>query len=414
MYHADDHSFKDPVEFLLSRIVCTTAKFLPVVMCALYMSYFGQMQVSRVKAKMKSSCMGGTDNVLEDSSEESVVPAKACTAKACTSAFFRLLMLSLILVFSASMAFKYALASEPNYMSEYLSNLNATTSSATSATFNHTFKQSFPVQLLKKTKQEVLQMLGEYSVGRNGTTGTHTTRSAKSENKAMMIFWWIFIGMVSTMGAMILGIWSLRSSVMVQMRALQPHTILNAGAGQIKRSQLWELVAKVKTVYASKDCIPVECLNLLVQMLLLVGFVEGAVALACVAQKNGDIQKSFGQSPELFLATLGTVVPLAFFVMHAADPLVACNEKLQKCKNELKEIKREFHRHMSVQKENDDERIAAAVECVEQELNDIRPVTLFGLPYSRGSKLVIILVLPACQLGGAMFEGLKILQGKVA
>jgi len=214
------------------------------------------------------------------------------------------------------------------------------------------------------------------------------------------------------MGALIFGIWSFSSAVMFQMRALQPRTILAAGEGQIQRFQLWELVEKVKTVYASKDCIPTECLNLLVRMLLLVGFVEGGVVLAWVAQQNGNVQKSFGQSPELFVATLGTVVPLALIVKQAADPLVACNEKLQKCKSDLKNIKRDFQKCMSLSKTEDKEGINAAVKCVEQELDDICPVTLFGLlPYSRGSKLVILLVLPACQFGGAMVQALKFFHG---
>merc|ERR1719468_260290 len=170
---------------------------------------------------------------------------------------------------------------------------------------------------------------------------------------------------------MVLGIKALSSAVIFQMHALQPRTILENAEGKIRRSQLWELVEKVKTVYASKDCIPCECLNLIVRLLLLVGFVEGGVVLAWVAQRNGDVEKSFGESPELFLATLGTVVPLAFLVMQASDPLVACNEKLQKCKSELKNIKRDFQKCMSLSKTEDKEGIEAAVKCVEQELDDI-------------------------------------------
>jgi len=323
----------------------------------------------------------------------------------------------MILVFSASMAFKYSLASEPAYMREYLTNINAANGSmqATNGSMQATngsmqaaipsfvsSKRSFPAQLLNKTKVFVeegpMHGLGLL---------TNTIR-ADSEFKAMKTFWGVFLGMVFTMGALILGIWSLSSAVMFQMRALQPRTILAAGEGQIQRKQLWELVEKVKTVYASKDCIPTECLNLVVRMLLLVGCVEGGVVLASVAQKNGDFQKSFGRSPELFLATLGTVVPLAFLVMQAADPLVACNEKLKKCKSELKNIKRDFQKCVSLSKTDDTEGIDAAMKCVEQELDDICPVTLFGLlPYSRGSKLVILLVLPACQLGGAIVQALK-------
>jgi len=314
----------------------------------------------------------------------------------------------MVLVFSASMAFKYALASEPKYMRGYLTNINATSDSIQATSDFPSLlgtENSFPAQLRDKTLSFMEQGPMHWW---NVMWGPNASIRATSEFKAMKTFWGVFLGLVFTMGALLLGIWSFSSAVMFQVRALQPRTILAAGEGQIQRSQLWELVEKVKTVYASKDCIPTGCLNVLVRMLLLVGFVEGGVVLAWVAQQNGDVQKSFGQSPELFVATLGTVVPLAFIVKQAADPLVACNEKLEKCKSELKNIKRDFQKCMSLSKTEDQDGIERAVKCVEQELDDLRPATLFGLlPYSRGSKLVILLVFPACQLGGAVVQALK-------
>jgi len=232
---------------------------------------------------------------------------------------------------------------------------------------------------------------------------------------AIRTFWGVFLGLVLTMGAMRRGIWALHSVVMTQMKALQPSVILKAGEGKVQRKQLWKLLETAKTVYASKDCFPAECLSLIVLMFLFVGFVEGGVVLASVVSKNGDVQESFAQSPELFVSTFGTVVPLAFFIMHAAHPLVVCNDKLKTCKNELKMVERDFEKMKTMWSDDKvsssiDAGFEAAVRLVEKELSELRAVTFFGIPYSRGSRLVIILVIPACHLGGAIFQVLKLAQ----
>jgi len=322
----------------------------------------------------------------------------------------------MILVFSASMAFKYALASQPTYMKEFLS---VNTSNPVGSS------NSFPVELLKATV--AADHVVWFSMG--GLT---------PEQYAIKIFWGVFFGLGLTMAAVMQGVGALNSAVMTQMQALQPTEILKAGEGQVQRHQLWKLLEIAKTVYASKDCIPAECLSLTVEMFLIVGFVEGAVALASVVVKHGDIQTSFWHSPELFVTTLGTVVPLAFFIRQAADGLVRCNDKLQKCKRELKVAKRDFEK-MSAMLEEDkevpsadthetpetpdspisptsddmevpafDRGFQAAMTFVEQELDDLRPATFFGLPYSRGSRLVFVVVLPACQLGAALFQALRL------
>jgi len=310
----------------------------------------------------------------------------------------------MILVFSFSMAFKCALANEPSYVTGYLSNMSANNSSV-------------PHSSLVAPLRDLVSLASEPTYGylsnTNSTASTSVPDSWDAFRAFPPIFWKVLSGMVCTMGAMRCAIVCLNLAVMVQMKALQPCEILLAGEGEVKCDQLWRLLEVVKTVYASKDCIPAACLSLIVGTFLIVGFVEGGVVLAWVLHRGDihkiDIHKSFAQSPELFLATLGTVVPLALFIVQAANPLVAFNEKIEKCKTELYVIKRDFQKKCAML-QKDGAGIAAAVDFVEQELRAIRPVTLFGIPYSRGSKLAMLLVIPAVQLGLPIFHVVKFLQ----
>merc|ERR1712107_294582 len=99
------------------------------------MSYFYQMQVSRVKARLGERNYNGMSagsirkqGAVWIINEEE--PPKFCTSKGCwywsPKTFVCLLMSSMIQVFSASMAFKSALVSAPTYMHEYLTDINAT------------------------------------------------------------------------------------------------------------------------------------------------------------------------------------------------------------------------------------------------------------------------------------------------
>jgi len=332
--HLQEQNF---VEFILSRTVLSTTKFLLVAMCTIYMGYTSQMQVSRIRCRLQQRNLNGirrspqtvADSDVDLESSHGMVVASdddvdemrrpTPTRSGCWSGCLRCLLrclpalfrcvpaLFMTLVFSFSMAFKYALANDPRYMEEYLDmNANNSSNSSVAAHWRHLVQTNLASEPSYMTGYLPNMNANNSLVPHSSFASSHNSSAPHSSlvstslphswnlfHEFPPIFWTVFAGMVCTMGAMRCAIECLKKAVMAQMKALQPREILLAEEGEVKGIQLWNLLEVVNTVYASRDCIPAECLSLIVGIFLIVGFVEGGVVLAWVLHDCSFMAETF-------------------------------------------------------------------------------------------------------------------------
>jgi len=394
--HAPTGFASNTASFAVSRVVQSNAKFMSVAVCALYVLHFWQMQIRYEPEDTE------TENYTPHSQDSPILmeEEEKKMNKNTWSMGRSVRILLLALMFSGATAFKYASASEPQYVQNYLT-MNSVRILTNNSILTNDSILNGVVHTYNTLKYDVVYTYNTLSISNTFKTLVKTPW--------IQIFCVIFAGQMCVTLALVQAIHILNGAAREQQNRIR-NKCVKLRRGGVTNAEIFEFAKTIRSTFRGKDKgndhIPTSYLLLIVLMLVFVGVVEGGTMLAaCVMSK--DLLQELSEVPGFFWATLGTVVPITVLTTVASDALVTWNETLSLCKKTLKHLRWDFVMHQTALQKTGSHMEGMGIESIIEEIDTIHPLALFSIPLSKGSNMVVLGALSGIQLASFIWKAVQ-------